>query len=158
MDEARIRIASIKAGVAQHATQQARPSATSKLMDSATATNDATGSGPTPLDSGTSFAAAVAAPIVASPSAATAAAPALHAPLAARAAAELTADTPGHAPAVACTAESAIVEPTPAGSFSAEMAEAEEMAEVVRFYVNSKQWWDLVINQVPQDALEGHRR
>ena len=31
-------------------------------------------------------------------------------------------------------------------------------AQVVRFYVNSKQWWDLVINQVPQNALEGHRR
>ena len=30
--------------------------------------------------------------------------------------------------------------------------------QVVRFYVNSKQWWDLVINQVPQNALEGHRR
>ena len=29
---------------------------------------------------------------------------------------------------------------------------------VVRFYVNSKQWWDLVINQVPENALEGHRR
>ena len=29
---------------------------------------------------------------------------------------------------------------------------------VVRFYVNSNKWWDLVINQVPQNALEGHRR